>query len=224
MSIKKIVSKLNGLEIEGKEEIVSMVEDLYHSLNEESKNHRVEKESFLSKLKEYSGTDTDDVDEIFDNLSESDKSSKSLERKMQKMQKQMDAIVKEKQDLELKSLETAKKEAISKNLNKLGVRKEAVDGLSKMFSAMAKVDDDGEFMIDDANLSDGMKSYLESNKYLLASEQTPGSGSRAPKEGANGFKYLSAEDVKAMSPADRKANMENIMKSREQAGKENKTW
>lgn len=225
MNIKKIVEAIKAAKLENGDDLVTGIENLYHTLNDENKTLRKAKESTVSKIREASGADTDDLEAILTALQDKQSPSKSLERKFSKMEEKLKLMEKEKGDLELSSKRKDRDANISKLLLEKGVRKDAVNGLQKMFGALSKLDEDGqEWLIDDDSISDGVGKYLENNSYVLDANQKKGSGSKKPEGNKTKKEYLSNAEVQEMSPSERKDNIALIRSSRAKAAEENREW
>lgn len=224
MNIKQIVDALNGTELANKEELVKGIEALYHKLNNENKDLRKGKEEVLKKVREHASADDDaELDDVLESLGNKSTESSKLAKELAKLQKQVSTIEAEKQQLKAASLERERDNLILKQLSAEGVRKEALEGLQLMFGKMSSLDEAGEWVIGDKDLPQGIKEYVGSNAYVIDAKQKPGSGSTKPKSGETKA-YLSSAEFKAMSPAERTANMQIMRDSREQAAKEGKSW
>lgn len=224
MNIKQIVKALKESNLENVDELVTGIEDLYHTLNDENKTLRTARNDTVDKVKKFSGVDTDDLEAMLTALQEKGDGDKSLAKKYEKLEGRFTTLENEKLALEKANREKDRNSAITKQLNKAGVRKEAVDGLSQMFGSMSKLDDDGEWMIGDNDLNTGISDYVNANTYFLASGQKAGSGATEPKNSGNKKDYLSNADVKDMSSEERKANMDLIKSSIAKASADGITW
>lgn len=223
MNIKKIVSALKDSNLENADELITGIETLYHTLNNENKTLREAKESTVGKIKEFSGVDSDSLEDILSTLQNKQNGEKSLSRKVEKLEAALAKIEQEKTALERSNHEKTRNENIMKTLSKQGVRKDAIEGLTQMFGSMSKLDDDGEWLIGDGDLETGISEYVAKNQYFVDSQQKAGSGTSEPK--GNGKKtYLSSQDVLEMTSKERMDNMSVIRESRAQAAEAGKEW
>lgn len=225
MNIKEIVEAIKKAGMENGETLVTGVEDLYHNLNNENKKLRVARETAVEKIKELSGVDDDDLDILTNALKKKDSGSKALEAQLKKLSGKVDILEKEKEELKLGNLKKDRDASIRATLAKKGVRASAVTGLAKMFGATSKLDVDGEWMLEDKPLDDGIETYLKENSYVIDAKQVKGTGTKEPGKTTKSTKsYLSSSDVREMSSAERTKNMAIIRASRAKAAEENKEW